>query len=84
VDDRSSQFFVAVGRLCTDARLAGLTVRLSLDNGEQIVGVPEPPPETEGGDELDSTGYADKVSVDGVAVPLSDVIEASVRRPGHT
>src|SRR4051794_799383 len=83
VDDSESQFFVSVGRLCADAHLAGLTVRLSVLGGPQVVGVPEPLPETGGDDELDATGYADAVSVGGVSVRLSDVIEASVRRPGE-
>jgi hypothetical protein len=63
--------------------LGALTVCLTLDNGEALVGVPEPPPESEGSDELDTTGYADSVAVDGVTVLLSDVVEASVRRPGQ-
>jgi hypothetical protein len=82
VDDRDAQFFVSVGQLCADAHLGDLTVCLSLAGGEKVVGVPEPPPEREGGDELDGTGYADAVSVGGLAVPLSEVLEASVRRPG--
>ena len=81
VDDSNAQFFVTVGNICADARLAGLTVRLSLDTGEQVTGVPEPPPETEGSDELDNTGYADVVPFDGIAVPLSEVVEVSLRRP---
>lgn len=84
MDDRNAQFFVSVGRLCADANVAGMTVCLSLENGDVVVGVPKPPPETEGADELDSTGYADAVSVDGVAVLLSDVVGASVRRPSRT
>jgi hypothetical protein len=84
VDDRNAQFFISVGRLCADARVARLIVCLSLANGEEFVGVPAPPPETEGGDELDSTGYVDMVSVDGVAVALSDVVEASVYGPDQT
>jgi hypothetical protein len=82
VEDTEAQFFVTVGRLCADARLAGLTVCLRLD-GHEFVGVPAPPPETEGGDQLDTTGYADAVWVGGVEVRLSDVVEASVRRPGQ-
>jgi hypothetical protein len=81
VDDSESQFFVSVGRLCADAHLAGLTVCLRVLGGPQVVGVPEPPPETRGDDELDTTGYADAVWVGGVRVRLSDVVEASVRRP---
>jgi hypothetical protein len=87
MDERASQFFLSVGRLCGDARIARLTVRLRLLTGEEVVGVPEPPPETEGEGELDTIGYADAVTVDGVAVTLSDVVEATVahpqRRPGQ-
>jgi hypothetical protein len=81
VDDRAAQFFVSVGRLCADARVGGLVVRLTLVSGEELVGVPAPPPEPAGADELDATGYADALSVDGVAVPLSDVVEASIAHP---
>ena len=81
MDERVSQFFLSVGRLCADAHLGSLTVRLTLVGGTEIVGVPDPPPEAEGGDELDGTGYLDGVTVAGVAVALSDVIEASVGHP---
>jgi hypothetical protein len=81
MDDRVAHFFVSVGSLCADARLGGLVVRLTLASGEEVVGVPAPPGETEGADELDGTGYADALAVDGVAVALSDVVEASVAHP---
>jgi hypothetical protein len=81
MDDRVAHFFVSVGRLCADARVGGLVVRLSLVNGEEVLGVPGPPPETEGDDELDTTGYADVLTVDGIAVALSDVAEVSLARP---
>jgi hypothetical protein len=82
MDERASQFFLSVGRLCADARIAGLTVRLRLANGDEIAGIPEPPPETEGEGELDTIGYADAVTVDTTVVALSDVVEASVTHPG--
>ena len=81
MDDRAAHFFVSVGRLCGDARVGGLVVRLTLASGEEVVGVPAPPRATEGADELDGTGYADALAVNGVAVPLSDVVEASVEHP---
>ena len=81
MDERASQFFLSVGTLCGDARIARLTVRLTLITGEELVGVPEPPPETEGDGELDTIGYADALTVGGVAVALSDVVEASVSHP---
>lgn len=81
MDDRTAQFVVGVGRLCADAHLGRLTVRLTLVSGEQLVGVPQAPSETEGAGELDDTGYLDAVTVDGAAVALSDVTEASIQRP---
>jgi hypothetical protein len=81
MDDRASHFFLTVGRLCGDARTGGFVVRLRLAGGEEVVGVPEPPPQTEGEHELDTIGYADAVTVDGVVVALSDVVEASVAHP---
>jgi hypothetical protein len=81
VDDRVAQFLVSVGNLCADAHVGGLTVQLVLDNGAEIVGVATPPPESEGSDQLDGTGYVDCVRVDGVDVPLSEVAEATIYRP---
>ena len=83
MDDLVAQFFVSVGKLCADARVGRLTVCLTVQDGHEWVGVPEPPPETEADDELDSTGYRDLVSIGGVDVRLSDVLEASIRRPEH-
>jgi hypothetical protein len=83
MDDRESQFFFSVGRMCGDARTGGLTVRLTLASEEQVIGVPDPPPETEGPDELDTIGYADAVMVGGVEVALSDVVEAALAHPAR-
>ena len=83
MDERVSQFFLSVGRLCDDARIAGLTVRVRLAEGEELEGVPAPPRHTEGADELDAIGYADSVTVGGVDIALSDVVEASVVHPAR-
>jgi hypothetical protein len=59
-------------------------VRLGLATGDCVAGVPEAPPEAAGGEQLDDTGYADTITVDGVAVRLSDVVEPASgarRRP---
>jgi hypothetical protein len=45
--------------------------------------VPEPPAETAGAGQLDDTGFADRLTVDGVVVALSDVAEASIQRPAR-
>jgi hypothetical protein len=63
----------------------GLVVRLTLVSAARnVVVVPAPPWETAGADEVDGTGYADALTVDGVPVPLSDVVEASVADPKPT
>jgi hypothetical protein len=82
IDERVAHFFVLVATLCGDTRLGRLTLRLKLASGEEIAGVAEPVRETEGSDELSGIGYADAVTVDGVAVALSDVVEASIAHPG--
>jgi hypothetical protein len=84
MDERAAQFFLSVGRLCADARIGGLTVRLTLAGGNEVAGIPQPPPETEGADQLDHIGYADSVSIDGVVVTLSEVVEALVMHPRLT
>jgi hypothetical protein len=83
MDERVAQFFLSVGRLCADARIGRLSVRLTLVGGEDMVGIPEPPAETEGHGELDTIGYADALTVDGVAVALSDVVEATLVHPAR-
>jgi hypothetical protein len=80
VEDRVAQFVISVAKLCSDASVGELTVRLTLSSGDQVVGVPEPPPDAQGTGELDDTGYRDAVTVDGRAVPLTEVIEASIQR----
>jgi hypothetical protein len=83
VDDRVAQFLVAVGKLCGDAHLGGFAVRLRLLDDGEILGVPDPPAETDGAGQLDDTGFADQLSVEGVVVALSDVAEASIQRPAR-
>jgi hypothetical protein len=82
VDDRVAQFVVSIGTLCADAHVAQLPVRLSLATGDCVAGVPEAPQPTEGPEQVDDTGFADAITIEGVAVQLSDVVEASIRRPG--
>ncbi len=82
MDERLSQFFVCAAQLCADARLAELTVSVTLVGGRRIEGIPQPPPETDDpGQMVDETGYADQVSVGGVAVAFTDIVAVAVRRP---
>jgi len=82
MEERMSQYFLAVGKMCGDAGLGRLTVRLTLADGRVVAGVPAPLREAEGAAELDTIGYADAVTVGGTEVALSAVVEASLTRPG--
>ncbi len=81
MDERRSQFIIALGRLFADARLAALTVRVTLDGGAELVGVPTPPAPGDGPTQIDDTGYEDAVTIDGTVVPMSQVVEVRVYRP---
>ena len=80
MDDRSAHFFTLVAEVCESARLARLPVQLVLVDGTRLEGHPQARP---AGDDssLDDTGYADVIDLGEQHVPLSDVLEAAVRRP---
>ena len=81
IEDRTAQFFVVVGQVCTEASVGGLPVRLTLRDGTTYDGSPQPRP-ADDGRELDHTGFRDAIDFeDGRSVPLSDVIAVSVRHP---
>jgi hypothetical protein len=81
MDERAAQFFVSVGRICGDAAIGRLRVSLRVASGAEIVGVPDAPPPTEGARQLDETGLADEIAVDGVVIALSDVVEVALIHP---
>jgi hypothetical protein len=81
VDERTAQFFVTVGRLCADACIADLSVQLHMASGDVLTGVPRPPPRADGHEEVDDTGYADELEIDGVQIALSDVVGATLNHP---
>ena len=81
MDVATAQFFVTVGRLCSDASMADLTVRLRLADGREIEGVPAPPADADGEGQLDDTGFADELCIAAIPVALSDVVAATVHHP---
>ena len=80
MDERTGHYFISVGRICEDAALGGLPVRVRVDGGEALEGVPEPP-EPVGERGLDHTGYEDGLSIGPRRIALHDVTEISLRRP---
>ena len=80
MDDRDSHFFTLVGKLCDEAIVGGIPVRLVLRDGTSCEGHPRPRV-ADGARHLDDTGYGDAVDLDTRTVKLSDVVQASVLRP---
>ena len=80
MDDRDSHFFTLVGKLCDEASVGGIPVRLVLQDGTSCEGHPRPRVPEEGG-HLDDTGYGNAIDLDTRTVKLSDVVQASVLRP---
>jgi hypothetical protein len=81
MDERQSQFLIALGDLFADAHLAQLVVQVRLADGDELTGVPTPPPPAHGERAVDDTGFADAVVVGDVRVPLSALVEARIFRP---
>ena len=82
MDDRTAQFYVIVGTICDDARVANMAVRVLLRDGRDVVGVPGTA--TTGGtsgDELDDTGVRRVISVDSHVIRLEDITEISLVVP---
>jgi hypothetical protein len=76
MEDRVAQFFVTVAKLCADASLGGLSVRVRLENGEHVVGVPAPPPESEGRDQTGRRTVASTTSDSATSVPSIETVSA--------
>lgn len=69
------------GDTCVAAGLANLEIEIMLANGTTASGVPSPRSSQSSGGEVDDTGYARLLLVDGHRIDLEDVVGFSVRTP---
>lgn len=81
MDERSSHFFISVGRMCEDAAVGGLEVRVLTESGGPVEGVPDPPREA-GERGLDDTGYEDGLRIGDRDLELHEIVEIAMHRPG--
>lgn len=81
MDDRHSQFLILVAEICSCAIAAELDVRLQMEDGARLRGVPTGTVATTGEDELDDTGYANSIHIDDVEVRLDEIVECTVYQP---
>jgi hypothetical protein len=80
VDERTAQFIITVADVLEGARLASLPV-VARVRDEDVVGIPETVASASGAEEVDDTGRAKRVAIDGVVVDLEDIEQISLRRP---
>ena len=91
MDTAAEHYFVIVGELCENARLARLPVEVRTRDGRWVRGVPytRPAGPSTSAEELDHTGFAHDLLVGTETVALSSIVEISVASPspgaaGHT
>lgn len=79
MDDRRAHFLTMLGDACAAAALAGFEVELGLVDGTRLSGMPSAQPTTE--DRVGETGYASRLRVNGVDMPVENVTEYTIRSP---
>jgi hypothetical protein len=81
MNDRHAHFLVLVGNLCNDARTGAFAVEVRTEDGRLHEGVPDPTPAYRGATEIDDSGWAEDLRINGGQVRLQDVREIRVVRP---
>ena len=75
-------YLVIVGNVCDAARLAHLPVRIKTRDGRSVLGVPETElARADDDDQVDHTGYGNRLVVAGVSLALDQVFEVRVAAP---
>lgn len=76
-------FYVMLGECCDAARLGHVSMRLELDDGTGIEGVPAESAIADRTErQIDATGTRPELLIAGIAVPLDRVRRYTVIRPG--
>lgn len=82
MDDRLAQFYILVGTACSDARMGGFAVELTMADGERHAGVPDARPASDwSGEEVEDTGWQQAISVAGTGLRMQDVRAIRVSCP---
>ena len=83
LDAVRDHFFVMVGDVCENARVARLPVEALTRDGHRAVGVPQPQPaeEAEPGHEVDQTGFARELRIGDEVIALDSIVELRISLP---
>lgn len=82
-EDRRAHYIVMLGSCCDGARLGGMSIRVELEDGTVVEGVPTATPVGDARDrQLDHTGMNPYLQIDRTLVKVADVRSYCVQRPG--
>jgi hypothetical protein len=81
MDDRFSEYVIAVGQLCAAAELARFQLEVVTADGQVVVGLVGAPRTAEGDGELDHTGLRRTVRIDGALLNLDEIVRCTLHRP---
>jgi hypothetical protein len=76
-------YWVMIGEICELARTGRLAVEVTTGDGRTLDGIPSPHPvNPDDAAQVDDTGFANDLAVNGEVVGLMDVVELRLRMPG--
>ena len=82
-EDRRAHYIVMLGSCFDGARLGGMSIRLELEDGTVVEGVPSATPVGDGREvEVDHTGMSPYLEIDRQLVAIANVRQYCVARPG--
>lgn len=81
MDDRYSEYLIAVGQLCTAAELARFPLEVVTADGQVVVGLVDAPRTAAGVGELDETGLQRTVRIDDALVNLDEIVRCTMLPP---
>lgn len=81
MDDRYSEYVIAVGQLCSAAELARFQLEVVTTDGQVLVGLVGAPRSAAGDGELGHTGLQRTVRINGALVNLDEIVRCTMLPP---
>jgi hypothetical protein len=81
MDDRFSEYMIAIGQACAAAELASFQLEVVTADGRVVTGLVGALRSAEGEIELDQTGLQRTVRIDGALVNLDEIVACTLHVP---
>jgi hypothetical protein len=81
MDDRYSEYVIAVGQQCAAAELARFQLEVVITDGQVLVGLVRAPRSAAGDGELHHTGLQRTVRIKGALVNLDEIVSCTMLSP---